>query len=114
MIDNYEMFTRKAISSIETAIESASSMGHTYVGTEHIILGFLQEDGNVAAAVLKKNNITLDDIYEQMILVIGKGEETNLSYENITPALRRILNASVDTAKSMNTQLVGTAEIIDL
>ena len=41
MIDNYEMFTRKAISSIETAIESASSMGHTYVGTEHIILGFL-------------------------------------------------------------------------
>ena len=31
MIDNYEMFTRKAISSIETAIESASSMGHTYV-----------------------------------------------------------------------------------
>ena len=52
-------------------------------------------DGNVAAAVLKKNNITLDDIYEQMILVIGKGEETNLSYENITPALRRILNASL-------------------
>ena len=112
MIDNYEMFTRKAISSIETAIESASSMGHTYVGTEHIILGFLQEDGNVAAAVLKKNNITLDDIYEQMILVIGKGEETNLSYENITPALRRILNASVDTAKSMNTQLVGTEHIL--
>ena len=112
MIDNYEMFTRKAISSIETAIESASSMGHTYVGTEHIILGFLQEDGNVAAAVLKKNNITLDDIYEQMILVIGKGEETNLSYENITPALRRILDASVDTAKSMNTQLVGTEHIL--
>ena len=54
-------------------------MGHTYVGTEHIILGFLQEDGNVAAAVLKKNIITLDDIYEQMRLVIGKGEETNLS-----------------------------------
>lgn len=88
MIDNYEMFTRKAISSIETAIESASSMGHTYVGTEHIILGFLQEDGNVAAAVLKKNNITLDDIYEQMILV--NRQRRRDKFINMKTLLRRL------------------------
>ena len=59
MIDNYEMFTRKAINSIEIAIEAASALGHTYVGSEHIILGFLKEGGNVAAEILKKNNVNV-------------------------------------------------------
>lgn len=112
MIDNYEMFTRKAVSSIEIAIEAASALGHTYVGSEHIILGFLKENGNVAAEILKKYNITLEDIYDQMLIIIGKGEETSLSYENITPALRRILNTASETAAAMNTHLVGTEHIL--
>ena len=62
-MNNFEMFTRKAVNSIETAVESASQMGHTYVGTEHIILGFMQEGKNVAASVLKANNITLSLIH---------------------------------------------------
>lgn len=112
MIDNYEMFTRKAVSSIEIAVEEASLMGHTYVGSEHIILGFLKEGGNVAAAVLKKNNITLEGVYEQIMIIVGKGEETSLSYENITPALRRILNSAVSEAHRMSTRLVGTEHIL--
>lgn len=112
MIENYELFTKKAVDSIETAVETASAMGHTYVGSEHVILGFLKEDGNVAAAVLKKNNISLEDVYDRMLIAIGKGEETCLSYENITPALKRILSAAVETALSMNTNLVGTEHIL--
>lgn len=112
MIDNYEMFTRKAVNSIEIAIEAASALGHTYVGSEHIILGFLKEGGNVAAEILKKNNITLEDIYDQMLIMVGKGEETRLSHENITPALRRILNASAENAAAMHTQLIGTEHIL--
>lgn len=112
MIDNYEMFTKKAVNSIEIAIEAASALGHTYVGSEHIILGFLKEGGNVAAEILKKNNITLEDIYDQMLIMVGKGEETSLSHENITPALRRILNASAENAAAMHTQLIGTEHIL--
>lgn len=111
MNNNFEMFTRRAVNSIETAIEAASQMGHTYVGTEHIILGFVQEGGNVAASVLKSNNITLNDIYDQMILFIGKGEKTHLTYENFTPALRRIFNGAISAAESTGTKLVGTEHI---
>lgn len=111
MNNNFEMFTRRAVNSIETAIEAASQMGHTYVGTEHIILGFVQEGGNVAASVLKSNNITLNDIYDQMILFIGKGEKTHLTYDNFTPALRRIFNGAVSAAESAGTKLVGTEHI---
>lgn len=110
-MNNFEMFTRKAVNSIETAVESASQMGHTYVGTEHIILGFMQEGKNVAASVLKANNITLNNLYDQMILFIGKGEKTHLNYDNFTPALRRILNGASAVANAAGTQLVGTEHI---
>ena len=111
MNNNFEMFTRRAVNSIETAIEAASQMGHTYVGTEHIILGFVQEGGNIAASVLKSNNITLNDIYDQMVLLIGKGEKTHLTYDNFTPALRRIFNSAAAAAESSGTKLVGTEHI---
>ena len=111
MNNNFEMFTRRAVNSIETAIEAASQMGHTYVGTEHIILGFVQEGGNIAASVLKSNNITLNDIYDQMVLFIGKGEKTHLTYDNFTPALRRIFNSAAAAAESSGTKLVGTEHI---
>lgn len=110
-MNNFEMFTRKAVNSIETAVESASQMGHTYVGIEHIILGFMQEGKNVAASVLKANNITLNNLYDQMILFIGKGEKTHLNYDNFTPALRRILNGASAVANAAGTQLVGTEHI---
>lgn len=111
MNGNFEMFTRRAVNSIEAAVEAASQLGHTYVGTEHIILGFLQEDGNVAASVLKSNNIKLDDIYDQLILFIGQGEKTKLTFDNFTPALRRIFSGAVSMAEASGTKLVGTEHI---
>ncbi len=112
MSDNFEMFTRKAINSIDCAIEHASEMGHTYVGTEHLLLGFLKEDENIASAVLKKHGITFKSLYEQIIIVIGKGEETSLGYENITPALKRVINSAAEIASSMNTVLIGTEHLL--
>ncbi|MBE6846035.1 MAG: ATP-dependent Clp protease ATP-binding subunit [Ruminococcus sp.] len=111
MNGNFEMFTRRAVNSIDTAIEAASQLGHTYVGTEHVILGFLQEGGNVAASVLKSSSIKADDIYEQLILFVGQGEKTNLSYDNFTPALRRVLSGASSLAESSGTKLVGTEHV---
>lgn len=111
MNGNFEMFTRRAVNSIETAVEAASQLGHTYVGTEHLVLGFIQEGGNVASSVLKTNNIKLDDVYDQIIMFIGRGERTKLSYDNFTPALCRIFNGAVSMAEASGTKLVGTEHI---
>ena len=88
MISNFEMFTGKAVSSLETAAECASELGHTYVGTEHILLGFIKEGMNIAAAVLKSSNITFSDLYDKISVMVGKGEETSLTLADMTPALR--------------------------
>ncbi|MCM1228083.1 MAG: ATP-dependent Clp protease ATP-binding subunit [Clostridium sp.] len=112
MAENFEMFTKKTVKSIETAIDLASEMGHTYVGSEHILLGFLKEGGNVAAAVLKQNNMSLDELYDQMCVVIGKGEVTSLSYENISDSLKNILSEAAKAARSANSNAVGSQHIL--
>ncbi len=109
---NFEMFTRRAVNSIETAVEIASQLGHTYVGTEHLLLGFLQEGGNVAASVLSSNNITSETIYDQLILFVGQGEKTKLSHDNFTPALRRTFSGAVSMAETSGTKLVGTEHVL--
>ena len=48
----FKGFTEKANTALNLAIESAEALGHTYIGTEHIVLGLLQEGTGVAASVL--------------------------------------------------------------
>ena len=45
---NLEVFTKKALASLNNAVSSARLLGHTYVGSEHMLLGMLKEGGNVA------------------------------------------------------------------
>ena len=59
-------FTEKANKALNLAIESAEEMGHTYVGTEHILLGLLQEQSGVAATVLNDLGVTADELEQMM------------------------------------------------
>ena len=97
---NLDMFTKKSIASIDIAVNSAERLGHTYVGTEHMVMGLLHEGSNVAATVLKGNGIKFKTIYNEIIEIVGHGEQTTLDYDCMTPALSRILSASVTTSPS--------------
>ena len=55
---NFNGFTSKANEALNQAISSAEQLGHTYVGSEHLLLGLLKIGSGVAAAVLNKNGIT--------------------------------------------------------
>ena len=54
----FKRFTEKANTALNLAIEAAREMGHTYIGTEHIVLGLLREGSGVAAVVLNARGIT--------------------------------------------------------
>ena len=56
---NFNGFTTKANEALNQAIGSAEQLGHTYVGSEHLLLGLLKIGTGVAAAVLNKNGITV-------------------------------------------------------
>lgn len=109
---NLEVFTKKALASLNNAVSSARLLGHTYVGSEHMLLGMLKEGGNVASTILKTNKVTEKIMLEKIISMVGKGEPTKLDYECITPALSRILTDSSSASRSMGTRYIGTEHIL--
>ena len=103
-------FTESANNALNFAIESAENLGHTYVGSEHILLGLLSDNKTVSASLLNSKKITLKKVEEQIKKSIGVGIPTSLSPEDVTPKCRKIienaLNANVKKSGAGTEQLL--------
>ncbi len=105
-------FTEKANKALNLAIESAEEMGHTYVGTEHILLGLLQEQSGVAATVLNDLGVTADELEQMMRQKIGTGVRSIITMDDFTPRTKRILQIAVMQAARMGHNYVGTEHLL--
>src|SRR5690606_36730771 len=66
-------FTPRAKRVLELAFDEARQLGHTYIGTEHILLGLIREGEGVAAQVLKNLGADLDKVRRQVVELLGAG-----------------------------------------
>ncbi len=105
-------FTEKANKSLNAAVKAAEDLGHTYIGSEHILLGLLSDTSTVAGAVLATHNITYADIEDELKRSIGVGVPTELQPDDFTPRSKNILETSVAFARQMGQQLVGTEHVL--
>lgn len=105
-------FTEKANKALNLAVESAEEMGHTYVGTEHILLGLLQEQSGVAATVLNDLGVTADELEQMMRQKIGTGVRSIITMDDFTPRTKRILQIAVMQAARMGHNYVGTEHLL--
>lgn len=105
-------FTEKANKSLNAAVKAAEDLGHTYIGSEHILLGLLSDTSTVAGAVLAAHNITYADIEDELKRSIGIGVPTELQPDDFTPRSKNILETSVAFARQMGQQLVGTEHVL--
>ena len=64
-------FTPKAKKVIELAIDEARSLGHNYIGTEHLLLGLIREGEGVASQVLMNSGLELDKVREEVMNLLG-------------------------------------------
>lgn len=110
---NLDLFTSKAITSINLAIKLSGNMGHTYVGSEHLLLGLIKEGTNTASIMLASYRVNEKNVTDKIKNTVGTGEELILTYECMTPALCRILSRSSENAKNSNNKLVGTEHILE-
>ncbi len=69
-------FTPRAKKVLELAVEEAQSMNHSYVGTEHLLLGLLREEEGIAARVLENLGVRIADVREEIINLMGDGTES--------------------------------------
>jgi ATP-dependent Clp protease ATP-binding subunit ClpC len=86
-------FTPRAKKVLELAVEEARRFNHSYIGTEHILLGLLKEGEGIAAKVLQDMKVDLDRIQNEVIRLLGdqgsqtSGEEAQSGRKSQTPAL---------------------------
>lgn len=66
-------FTGKAILALKEAICAAEELGHTYIGSEHLLLGLLEEGSNAAAAMLAAQHITAQRVRNALVELVGRG-----------------------------------------
>lgn len=108
----FKGFTEKANSALNKAVDAAMEMGHTYVGSEHILYGLLLEEDSAACAALIKYGISGKDIMRKMELTIGRGVATRLTTADITPRSRKILENAYRDSRSAGRSFVGTEHIL--
>ena len=72
-------FTEKSNEALNHAIFAAESLGHTYIGSEHLLLGILRTGSGIAYSILNKNKISAENIEGLIEETIGRGNPTTLS-----------------------------------
>lgn len=105
-------FTEKANRSLNVAMSIASELGHTYIGSEHILYGLVADENGIASTLLHKKGIDKDVIYQKLVTSIGRGIQTALSPSDFTPRSKRILETAVMEARRLKHSYVGTEHLL--
>ena len=108
----FKRFTDKANTALHLALTAAGEMGHTYVGTEHLLLGLLREGSGVAAVVLGSRGITAAAYERQVLAVQGGGTRSTLTTEDFTPRAKAVLEAALTDASLAGQRLAGTEHLL--
>ncbi len=110
MIDR---FTAKAREAIGLAVDAAETLGHNYVGTEHLLIGLLQEGTGVAAKVLEECGVMEDKVMELVSQLITPSQPVRLVEQNTyTPSAKRVIENSYREAVRFKAPLIGTEHIL--
>ena len=105
-------FTESANNALNYAVEAAENMGHTYIGSEHILLGLLSDSKMVSATILSSKRITLKKTEEQLKSAVGVGMPTNLTPDDITPRCRKIIENAIAMGTAHPMGEAGTEQLL--
>ena len=105
-------FTLRANEAVNLAIAQAGLLGHTYVGSEHLLLGLLLEGSGAAWAALEQRGVRTQPMLELLVQTVGKGVPTRLAPADFTPRCRKILEQALAEARSAGSPSVGTEHIL--
>ncbi len=110
---NWERFTQRARRVLSLAQEEAERLNHSYIGSEHVLIGLLREDGGVAGRVLRE--LGLDTVRVQAMverLSGGPGTRTPFTKTELSPSTKRILELAVEEARRMGQHYISTEHLL--
>jgi ATP-dependent Clp protease ATP-binding subunit ClpC len=106
-------FTDRARTVMHLANQEAQRFNHEYVGTEHLLLGFMNEGRGVAANVLKNLNIALRDLRDEVEKMIGAGPDmVTMGRLPQTPRMKKVIEYAIEESKSLGHNYIGTEHLL--
>jgi len=109
----FNRFTERARKVIILAKEEAKRFNHDYIGTEHILLGLIREGEGVAAVVLQKLGLNLQQIRMEIEKIVKPGPPTVVSGDiPFTPTAKKVIELSSEEARSLGHNYIGTEHIL--
>ena len=105
-------FTGRAEQALRLAHEAAAELGHSHVGSEHMLLGLIREGTGVAARALSGAGVTDEKIHRMIVDNIGTGEPGASTPQGLTPRAKRIIEIAMAEAVRLGHNYVGTEHLL--
>src|SRR5436309_777786 len=112
MAERFDKFTERARKVLQLAQEEAQRFNHNYIGTEHLLLGLVREGEGVAAKVLANLGVDLNKVRSAVEFIIGRGERMITGEIGLTPRAKKVIELSVEEARRLNHNYIGTEHLL--
>ncbi|OLC53403.1 MAG: hypothetical protein AUH85_14265 [Chloroflexi bacterium 13_1_40CM_4_68_4] len=109
----FDRFDDRAKRVLALAQDEAIRFNHYYIGTEHLLLGFVREGDGVAARALDSLGVDLSKLRTAVEFTIGRGEsKTSPSQITLSPRTKKVIELAIDEARKLGTSYVGTEHLL--
>ena len=108
----FQRFSDSARRVVVLAQEEARKINHNYIGTEHLLLGLIQEGEGIAARALESMHVELDAVRSQVVEIIGLGSTPPSGHIPFTPRAKKVLELSLREALQLGHNYIGTEHIM--
>jgi len=110
---NWERFTQRARRVLSLAQEEAERLNHNYIGSEHVLIGLLREEGGVAGRVLRELGLDIARVQAMVErLSGGSGTRTPFTKIELSPSTKRVLELAVEEARRMGQHYISTEHLL--
>ncbi len=105
-------FTQKAQDALSSALEAAEELGHSYIGTEHLLLGLIQQKESIAARILTLRGANEAKLRKSISDYMGIGSQSDIGSKDMTPRLHLIIENAAKEAEKNGIRYVGTEHLL--
>ncbi len=112
MASRFEKFSERARRVLTIAQEEARQMNHSYIGTEHVLLGLAREEEGVAAKVLTNLGVSLNKVRSAVEFISSRGERPSTGETGLTPRAKRVIELAIDEARQLGHNYIGTEHLL--
>ena len=104
--------TRKAQKALNDAMKYAGELGHTYIGSEHLLLGLASGTDNISSKILASHKVGFEDIKRAVVELSGIGIPSIVSPGDMTPRVKHIIESSASESAQMAHKYIGTEHML--